>query len=121
MGGRNHFCGLFRKPSRRDRRGIIRFPLLLKYLVEKDGLTNDKIPMVRRCGGNVVSHLTPPTGDAKPILSDNRNSCLSDIRNSLAHGDPFDAHLWSGLFELIRDLIDYAYRDFALRRGSARS
>jgi hypothetical protein len=96
----------------KDRYGNRSLAHLLKHIVEKDGLTDDKIPMVRRCGGNVVSHLTRPTGNANPILSDNRNSCLSDIRNSLAHGDPFDACLWSGLFELIRDLIDYAYRDF---------
>ena len=47
----------------------------------------------------MVSRLT---GDAKPSLA--------EIRNSLAHGDAFDALPWSGLLELVRDLIDYAYR-----------
>jgi hypothetical protein len=74
---------------------------LLKHLVEKDGLTDDRVPMVRRYGGTVVTRLT---GDVKPSLS--------EIRNSLAHGYPFDALPWSGLLELIRDLIEYVYRDF---------
>ncbi len=73
---------------------------LLKYMVEKDGLTDEKVPMIQRYGGTVVDRLT---GNSKPSLA--------EIQNSLAHGDPFDGLLWSGLLELIRDLIHYAYRD----------
>lgn len=85
----------------KDRYGNKNLAALLKHLVEKDGLTDDGVPMVRRCGGTVITHLT---GDVKPSLS--------EIRNSLAHGYPFDPFLWSGLLELIRDLNDYVYRDF---------
>jgi hypothetical protein len=35
----------------------------------------------------------------------------TDIRNDLAHGYPFDGFPQSGLLELVRDLIEYAYRD----------
>ena len=44
------------------------------------------------------------TGDAKPSLSQRRNG--------MAHGDPFDGLPVGGLLELVRDLINYAYRDF---------
>jgi hypothetical protein len=44
------------------------------------------------------------TGEAKPSLS--------DLRNESAHGAPFDGFPQSGLLELVRDLIDYAYRDW---------
>ena len=30
----------------------------------------------------------------------------------MAHGDPFDGLPVGGLLELVRDLINYAYRDF---------
>ncbi|MBS2127077.1 hypothetical protein KEX41_02265 [Burkholderia thailandensis] len=39
---------------------------------------------------------------------------LAGIRNSLAHGDPFDGLPWGGLLELVRDLIEYAYRSYLL-------
>src|ERR1700730_5660673 len=32
----------------------VQFYELLKYLAEKDGLTNDKLPIVQKYGGNVV-------------------------------------------------------------------
>lgn len=37
---------------------------------------------------------------------------LADIRNSAAHGDPFDGMPWAGMLELVRDLIEYAYRNW---------
>ncbi|WP_333885786.1 hypothetical protein [Sphingobium yanoikuyae] len=36
---------------------------------------------------------------------------LDERRNALAHGDPFDGMPTSGLVELVRDLISFAYRD----------
>jgi hypothetical protein len=45
---------------------------------------------------------------------------LSDIRNALAHGDPFDSLPWSGLLELVRDLIQYAYRTYLQEYDDAR-
>lgn len=81
------------------------FSDLLKYLLQ-DGLTDDTIPMIRRAGGSVVT-----------LLAGQREPSLSQIRNRQAHGDPFDGLPWSGLLELVRDLIEYAYRDMI--RGMA--
>lgn len=81
--------------------GNNRFAKLLKHMVEKDDLTDEKVPMIQRYGGTVVGRLT---GESRPSLA--------DMRNSLAHGDPFDGLPWSGLLELIRDLTHYAYRDY---------
>lgn len=74
------------------------FAALLQYM-PKDGLTDDKIPMVRRSGGTAIGFVT---GQTQPSLAERRNL--------LAHGDPFDAFPCGGLLELVRDLIAYAYR-----------
>ncbi|KRQ93211.1 hypothetical protein [Bradyrhizobium valentinum] len=76
------------------------FAALLKYMVESDGLTNAQIPMVTRCGGTAVGQLT---GETRPTLAERRNT--------LAHGDPFEGLPTGGLLELVRDLINFAYRD----------
>jgi hypothetical protein len=75
------------------------FAELLKYMLV-DGLTDAKVPMVQRCGGSVIGFVT---GDATPGLAERRNL--------MAHGDPFDGDPVGGLLELVRDLIQYAYRD----------
>jgi hypothetical protein len=66
--------------------------------------------MIRRCGGTVVG-----------LLAGKTPQTLADIRNDAAHGYPFDGLPWAGLLELVRDLIDCAYRDFRveLPSGSA--
>ncbi|MGE3832635.1 MAG: hypothetical protein AB7F76_16715 [Parvibaculaceae bacterium] len=76
------------------------FAALLKYMVESDGLTDAQIPMVTRCGGTAVGQLT---GEIRPTLAERRNT--------LAHGDPFEGLPTGGLLELVRDLINFAYRD----------
>jgi hypothetical protein len=81
------------------RGGEPEFSTLLRCL-QKDGLTNDRIPMVKRSGGNAMGFVT---GKSKPSLADQRSD--------LAHGDPFDALPCAGLLELVRDLIVYAYRN----------
>jgi hypothetical protein len=82
------------------KRGAYRsFAELLAYMIQ-DGLTDDKIPMVRRSGGSAIGFVN---GDVKPSLA--------DIRNKQAHGDPFDGFPVGGLLELVRDLIAYGYRD----------
>jgi hypothetical protein len=80
----------------------ISFADLLKLMVERDGLTEDQVPMNQRCGppSKVIGRLT---GETRPSLA--------DIRNDLAHGAPFGGFPQAGLLELARDLIDYAYRD----------
>lgn len=74
---------------------------LLKHMVDVDGLGDAHIPMVVRTGGTAVGFVI---GTSKPSLSQRRNS--------MAHGDPFDGLPVGGLLELVRDLINYAYRDF---------
>jgi hypothetical protein len=84
----------------KDKRGNISFDRLLRYIVERDDLTDDKVPMQRRCGlGSIVKR---PTGEVQPTLA--------NLRNDLAHSYPFDGLPSAGLLEVVRDLIDYAYR-----------
>lgn len=88
-------------PKARKQYGNTAFAHLLRFLPEHDGLTDDKVAMIRRCGGTVID-----------LLSGTRQPNLAEIRNDLAHGYPFDGFPWAGLLELVRDLIEYAYRDF---------
>ena len=83
----------------KKRGGYRSFADLLKYMVQ-DGLTDERIPMVKRSGGSAIGFVN---GDSEPSLA--------DIRNKQAHGDPFDGFPIAGLLELVRDLIAYAYRD----------
>jgi hypothetical protein len=71
------------------------FARLLKHMLV-DGLTDDKIPMVRRYGGTAIGFVS---GDASPSLA--------EIRNRQAHGDPFDGLPYGALLELVRDLIEF--------------
>lgn len=84
----------------------ISFQDLLRYMVEQDGLTDEKVGLVRRSGGTV-----------QQLLMGDRDPSLSDMRNNRAHGNPFGSGLEAGLLELIRDLTDYAYRDMIVQRG----
>lgn len=85
----------------RDKNGVIKFDRLLRYLPAKAGLTDDQLPMFKRCGGIIVERLK---GNHKPTLA--------QIRNDLAHGAPFTDNPYAGLLEAVRDLIDYAYRNW---------
>lgn len=77
------------------------FKALLKHLVDGEGLTDAQIPMIARCGGTAIGQLN---GKTKPTLDERRNV--------MAHGDPFDGMPTSGLIELVRDLIMFAYRNY---------
>lgn len=92
---------LAERHAARHRRKAPRFSILLRELIERDGLSDDQIPMVARCGGSAIGRLT-----------DEVHPSLREIRNSLAHGDPFDGLPVSGLIELARDIIEFAYRDY---------
>lgn len=83
------------------------FAALLKYMVDIDGLTDAQIPMVVRCGGTALGQLT---GETHPTLAERRNA--------LAHGDPFDGLPTGGLLELVRDLINFAYRHYIAEAAS---
>jgi hypothetical protein len=87
------------------RKGKSLFADQLLHMVTADGLDDSKVPMLQRCGGGIVVDFL--NGEIEPTLADRRNG--------LAHGDPFGTSgagsYCVGLFELVRDLIDYAYRD----------
>ena len=83
----------------KDRYGAKNFSRLLKHMCQSDGLDDSKIVMVQKYGATAIGRIS---GETHPSLS--------EMRNSLAHGDPFDGAPTSGLLELIRDLIDYVYR-----------
>lgn len=70
-------------------------------MVTDDCLSDAQIPMIAKYGGSVVGQLT---GHVRPTLADRRNS--------LAHGDPFQNSPVAGLLELVRDLINFAYRHY---------
>jgi hypothetical protein len=79
--------------------GYTSFGDLLKFMVEHDGLTDDRLPIHRRCPALSVIGLL--TGEARPSLT--------DLRNDLVHGAPSQGFPAAGVLEIARDLIDYAY------------
>ena len=83
----------------------------LEYMVEHDGLVDGKLPIVQKYGGSVVSNLYRVRQNGQVGKID-QTGTLVGIRNSLAHGDPFDAIPYGSLLEIVRDLIDYIYRNF---------
>lgn len=86
---------------------------LLEYLVDGDGLTDAQLPFTQRYGGSIIPVLHRSWATHGESNSGNvSRPTLAEIRNSLAHGDPFDGLPWSGLLELVRDLIEYAYRSY---------
>lgn len=77
----------------------------LEYMVEHDSLTDEKLPIFQKYRRPVISNLY--CKDSK-----NQTGTYVGIRNSLAHGNPFDALPYAGLLEVVRDLIGYIYRNF---------
>jgi hypothetical protein len=74
----------------------------LRHLIEKGGVTDGALRSVHISGGAIVGNLLRKSKDGN-------GSSLSEIRNRLAHGDPFETMPWGGLFEVVRDLIDFMY------------
>lgn len=84
----------------------------LRFMVESDGLTDDKLPIHNKSKGVVIANLFEIKREKRD--KDNfvkRNDTLVSFRNSLAHGDPFDGLAIGSLLEIVRDLIEYMYRD----------
>jgi hypothetical protein len=73
------FFAKFESASLKDKKGQIRFARLLAYLPDEDGLTDDKPPMIQRCGSCAIGFLN---GESQPTLA--------ETRNKLAHGYPFE-------------------------------
>lgn len=77
---------------------------LLHHMVKVDGLTDEKLPCAQRTGGKIV-HLLVKAEEGEIKLG------LSDMRNSRSHGETLRTGYQSGLIDVVRDLIEYAYRD----------
>jgi hypothetical protein len=93
---------------------------LIAYMVEKDGLTDEQLPIFHKHGGGVIVRNLYESKDerrARGNLLPPMN--LVERRNRAAHGDPFDSMPAAGLIEVVRDLIEYAYRDFIRERRDA--
>lgn len=84
----------------------------VEHMVEQDGLTDQVLPIAQRCNQSIVRHLyeTDVAIKERKKIGAPEPMTLARIRNSLAHGDPFDGLIWPGLLEMVRDLIEYAYR-----------
>jgi hypothetical protein len=74
----------------------------LEHLVEHGGVTDAALRTFQESGGSIVANLLRKKNGEL-------GSGLSQIRNRLAHGDPFETMPWAGLFEIVRDLIDFMY------------
>jgi hypothetical protein len=101
---------------------------LMTYVVEHDGLTDDVFPFAlryrQRKEEKVVSALYETDANwqvrraaVKASIKDPsvfpppEPMTLATIRNGLAHGAPLEGWPWGGLLEIVRDLIEYAYRE----------
>ncbi|WP_426269236.1 hypothetical protein ACN9MB_13475 [Dyella kyungheensis] len=100
---------------------------LMNYMIEHDGLTDDVFPFAlryrQRKEEKVVSALYE-TDASRQVRSAAMKASVKDpsifpppepmtlaaIRNGLAHGAPLEGWPWGGLLEIVRDLIEYAYR-----------
>jgi hypothetical protein len=73
----------------RDRYGRKTFGGLLRHMVEKDGLTDEKIPMFNKYGWRIVANLYEISAARKARKGTlvGPPMTLAEIRNSLAHGD----------------------------------
>lgn len=107
-GGKVPARGKPRKPNMTSKPPAKALADLLDHMVTQDGLTDAHIPMIARNGGTVVDRLRLDRDGGPPVAK----PTLSQIRNDLAHGYPFDGFPRSDILELVRDLIQYAYRDF---------
>ena len=87
----------------------------IEYMAEHDGLTDQVMPIAQRCGQPIVRFLyeTDAAIAARKKVGGPEPNTLARIRNGLAHGNPFDGLNWPGLLEIVRDLIEHAYRNVA--------
>lgn len=93
--------GQFAPYDRHGRRKLPKFSDLLLHMVEKDDLSD---AVLAEQTGLVRPAVAIVRGEIKPTLADRRNG--------MAHGSTFHSLPVGGLLELVRDLIEYAYRDY---------
>lgn len=80
----------------------------LRFMVDYDGLRDEVLPIYNKSKGVVIANLF---SDDKEQNGTKRSDTLVSFRNSLAHGDPFDGLAIGSLLEVVRDLIEYMYRE----------
>ncbi len=89
--------------------------MLFKHLVENDGLTNDDIPIAKMWNTDMVTRLYERDADRRERHKNQAGVSppitIESIRNTAAHGNPFETTPWGALLEVLRDLIHYADRD----------
>jgi hypothetical protein len=79
----------------------------LKHLLENTDISDADLPIWKETGGAVIDNIWV---DGKDKSKKSRlYLTLNKIRNRTAHGDPFEEIPWGGIFEVVRDLIDYMY------------
>jgi hypothetical protein len=96
---------------------------LVEYMIEQDGLNDHVFAYAQRYRDSVVDYLYEKKTDRKERMAKTKEALkasaffiplkpmtLAEIRNGLAHGDPMEGWPWGGLLEIVRDLIEYAYR-----------
>ena len=90
-------------------------------MVEEDGLTDDQLPTFRKYGGGAIVRNLYETTEERKARGDAALPPMNLVerRNPAAHGDPFDNMPCAGLIEVVRDLIEYAYRHFIAERRRA--
>jgi hypothetical protein len=107
------FCHRYARAGAKSKPRAPSLHQLLEHLVIGEGLTDAELPFIGRYGGSIIPVLLKdPTVSQSSVDAGNPRLTLAEIRNSLAHGEPFDGFAWSGLLELVRDLIEYAYRAY---------
>jgi len=79
---------------------------LLDYLVVHAGIADADFPTALSAGGTVVDRLRKVSKEG-PQAS---RPTFSEMRNRLAHGDPFEGLPLGGLLHVVRDLIHFIYR-----------
>lgn len=84
----------------------------VQYMAEHDCLTDEMLPIAQRCGQPIVRYLyeTDQAIKQRERVGAPEPMTFARIRNSLAHGDPLDGLIWPGLLEIVRDLIQHAFR-----------
>lgn len=92
-------------------RGVFFQPLYEKALARKPKLKPEEF----KSGlGLFLDYMALHDGLPATLHSESkrdRGSALDTIRNTLAHGDPFNTLPWGGLFESVHEVITHAYRN----------
>ena len=95
---------------------------LLEYIVESDGLTNEQLPMSQKYRNQNNGRPRRDEGRSNHAEKDAEAGSTMILFPKFAILSPTAIRLtdmpWCGLLELVRDLIEYAYRDWIAEGAS---